>query len=108
MFYKFRQNNSGGTFIFDDKRGLSVNVWVEADDLTDACNRAEKLGVYFNGVYTGYDCECCGDRWYKPCDDGQESAPTYVEGYTFNSFPLGFVHFKDGTFKPLPFKKLSF
>lgn len=21
--------------------------------------------VYFNGVYNGDDCPCCGDRWYK-------------------------------------------
>lgn len=21
--------------------------------------------VYFNGVYNGDDCPCCGDRWYR-------------------------------------------
>lgn len=57
-WFLYRQNNSGG--IFDEP---AVHVYVEADDTVEADRRAEELGIYFNGVESGYDCECCGDRW---------------------------------------------
>ena len=43
MFYTYRQNNSYG--VFDEK--------------------AENIGLYFDGVEKGRDCPCCGDRWHK-------------------------------------------
>lgn len=63
MFYTFNQNNSGGGFDFDAKRGISRYVIISADSTEDAIKRAEKIGLYFNGVESGDDCECCGDRW---------------------------------------------
>lgn len=63
-FYEFTQNNSGGSFVVDEK--LCHRVIVEAKDEDEACDIAERMGVYFNGCEDGHDCECCGDRWYRP------------------------------------------
>lgn len=62
MFYQFRQNNSGGSYDIDDD--ISSNVVVEGVDSDDCYQRAQKIGIYFDGVLKGQDCDCCGDRWY--------------------------------------------
>lgn len=49
MFYTFAQNNSGGSFVI-----------------------AESIGIYFDGVECDLDCECCGDRWSRYCDENDE------------------------------------
>jgi hypothetical protein len=64
MFLTFRQNNSGGNFVITDD--VRVTVIVEGTGAVDAINRAEALGIYFNGCEKGIDCPCCGDRWYDP------------------------------------------
>ena len=64
-FYEFRQNNSGGSFDTDMPRCL----WIEASSEEEACAIAEEHGVYFDGIDKGIDCECCGDRWYRPWKD---------------------------------------
>jgi hypothetical protein len=66
MFYEFNQNNSGGRFV----RNASVDhyVQIEANSLSEAIERAQNIGIYFNGVSEGSDCGCCGDRWYEPYD----------------------------------------
>ncbi len=115
-FYKFRQNNSGGKFIVDPERGISVEVWIEADSTQHANTIAERVGLYFDGAG---DCPCCGDRWYLASDyDASETAPEYVlatiqwaareikapEG-TFVA--EGFVHYLDGRLVPLPFARMK-
>lgn len=69
-FYTFHQINSGGSF----HRNSDVReyVIVEGTDLDDITKRAERIGLYFNGVDTGDDCECCGDRWHEPYGDMTE------------------------------------
>lgn len=59
-WFCYRQNNSGGNFVYDEGRGISVNVWVQARDAGEADFRAERIGLYFDGAG---DCSCCGDRW---------------------------------------------
>ena len=61
-WYQFSQNNSGGSFVVDDK--LCCELYIEAQNTDEANTIAERLGVYFDGVEQGLDCECCGDRWY--------------------------------------------
>lgn len=61
-FYEFSQNNSGGIFVTN--KTLCHRLFIEANDAQDATEKAESLGVYFNGVASGRDCPCCGDRWY--------------------------------------------
>ena len=60
-FYIFDQNNTGGYW---DKI-LGFKVIVEAENPRQANKLAEVMGIYFNGVENGEDCECCGDRWYE-------------------------------------------
>lgn len=62
-WYEYRQNNSGGFFNYDPKNGLSVKVYIEADSVREADERARSLGMYFDGVEDGADCSCCGNRW---------------------------------------------
>lgn len=60
MFFTFRQNNSGGQWSYP-----AINVIVEAEDGPGANSLAErKMDVYFDGCSKGWDCSCCGDRWY--------------------------------------------
>lgn len=66
MFYEFNQNNSGGHF--DRSRNVDHYVIVEAVDVTQAIDRANGIGIYFNGCAKGIDCGCCGDRWHEPMD----------------------------------------
>lgn len=61
IFWRYDQNNTGGWFDDDLPRVL----WVQAETAHDADARAEALGVYFDGVDAGRDCDCCGDRWYR-------------------------------------------
>lgn len=64
QFYEISQNNSGGSFIVDDK--LCHRLFIEAESSDDASSIAEDLGCYWDGCETGSDCHCCGDRWYRP------------------------------------------
>lgn len=69
--YHFNQNNSGGTFV-----GPRMIV-VDAPDAATADAIATKHGVYFDGVRSGRDCECCGPRWYRSWD---HSHPAHSDG----------------------------
>lgn len=57
MFYVYRQNNSGGSFI-----PPAVDVIVEAPSAAEADTIAEGIGIYFDGAG---DCSCCGNRWHE-------------------------------------------
>lgn len=67
MFYLFDQNNSGGSFIVNDK--VCHRLFIEADCGGDALEIAESLGCYWDGVSKGIDCPCCGDRWSSYYDE---------------------------------------
>jgi hypothetical protein len=62
MYATYIQNNSGGSFI-----GSKVII-IEANSVEEANSIAESHGIYFDGVDTGADCECCGDRWRRAYD----------------------------------------
>lgn len=68
-FFTFTQNNSGGVFHRDEN--IAEFVIVEAADAADANRRAIAVGIYFDGIASGRDCECCGDRFH-PFFDGSE------------------------------------
>lgn len=85
MFYHYSQNNSGG--VFCEPAG---EVIVEADSRDEANDIAVEYGVYFNGCATGYDCSCCGDRWYEPWEDeGTDKPEIYGEDPRKNDFYSG-------------------
>lgn len=107
-FYTFMQNNSGG--VFKNNKNVTEIVIIEANDTADANLRAERIGIYFDGVNAGYDCACCGDRWSEAYewggrDEGTEKPEIYgmsIEDYLndrFNSRRSIFVHYKNGTKK---------
>ena len=75
-FWEFNQNNSGGSFDFDEKAGITHMVIVEARTADEASARAQDIGIYFDGVCGGRDCGCCGDRWYEPYGEG-DAEPMY-------------------------------
>jgi len=61
MYYEFRQNNSGGHF--EENENVGQLVIIEASDPTEAYEKADNIGIYYDGVEKGIDCDCCGDRW---------------------------------------------
>lgn len=58
-WFEFNQRNSGGRFY----KEMGLMVFVQAATAEEANARAEVFGVYFDGVRSGSDCPCCGDRW---------------------------------------------
>lgn len=101
MFFAFDQNNSGGSF-----DGDYYVIIIEADTAEEANNRATtETDIYFDGVYNGYDCSCCGDRWNEAWqEDGDEVPSLYgrpIEEYVKDN-PHGMwglsalVLYKDG------------
>lgn len=98
--YTYRQNNSGGSFHIDPSRGIGVHVYIEAIDANHANDIAENIGIYFNGVHDGMDCQCCGDRW-SVADDSDiiDEIPEYSLGW-FESY----FHPYKGKFKKIEVK----
>lgn len=76
-FFTFNQNNSGGRFRYNEHAGITRYVIIEAIDYRHAITRAENIGLYFDGVEDGRDCDCCGDRWYRPYGDGNDEPVIY-------------------------------
>lgn len=95
MFYHYRQNNSGGSFIIDEEAGIGPRVWIEADSASEANARAKTIGIYFNGCDSGEDCECCGDRW-EPAWEG-EDAVRIDFSWDFIWHDRVYVHRNDGS-----------
>lgn len=95
MFYLYKQNNSGG--IWQKDRFVDRFVFIEAKSVKDACKRAERIGIYFDGVSTGFDCDCCGDRWSTPYD-GMKNPRVY--GHKISIVAYGkhnaIIHYKNG------------
>lgn len=57
---------------------VSDYVLIQACDGAHADERAEQIGIYFNGVESGNDCDCCGDRWFPNSGcNGDESPMVY-------------------------------
>lgn len=100
-FFTFDQNNSGGGFDYDESAGISHVVIIEADSAEDANERAESIGLYFDGAG---DCPCCGDRWYEVYGPGDEVPSVYgtpLEKYKplykwIRSGYEVFTHYADG------------
>lgn len=106
-FFTFLQNNSGGRFDIDHKKGIDKFVVIEARDYLEANVFAEDLGLYWDGVADGRDCGCCGDRWDRASEDDGYDFPTSTYGkepVVFAPIPektrlmdhSGYVHYRDG------------
>lgn len=96
-FFEYHQTNSGGDFNVDDR--LTINVWIEAHDSDEADEAAQRLGIYFDGVAKGEDCECCGDRW-SPTDKEGHAVPLvdpYVRKWVEKGEPHTRIFYADGS-----------
>jgi hypothetical protein len=69
-FYHYSQNNSGGSFIVNERVGNDVVI--EARDVDHANTIAESIGIYFDGAG---DCPCCGNRWSEANESDGETFP---------------------------------
>ena len=102
-FYEFNQNNSGGGFDYDTKKGITHHVVIEANSKEEALDIAERIGLYFNGVYDEIDCPCCGDRWNTPWEStetpsvcGEPVASVKKSGFFEEGQKEIAVHYLDG------------
>lgn len=104
MFYTYSQNNSGGSFSFDKRDGITHMVIIEAENHHEANSKAESVGLYFDG---SGDCPCCGNRWDEiDKSDGKNKPEVYgkspkdfVKDGSTLWMKKGFevcVHYKDG------------
>ena len=75
-FFQFKQNNSGGSFMHDEKSGIGYAVIIEAENAPLANHFAEEIGLYFDGVRDGRDCGCCGDRWSEAWKEDGDTVPS--------------------------------
>ena len=106
MFFHYRQNNSGGRFVTDEN--VDVHVIIEANDADEANDRAERIGLYFDGCNEdeyGWtrDCPCCGSRWSRAWSDGDDTPSIYWTPLTGELTTERtdatdvVIHYKDGT-----------
>jgi hypothetical protein len=92
-WFQYSQNNSGGRMVVNER--VSDYVLIQARSGAHADERAEEIGIYFNGVDDGMDCECCGDRWSSQLfNSGDESPMVYGKPPTDESsvriYPIGY------------------
>lgn len=99
-FFTFVQNNSGGDYIYSPEEGIGEYVIIESENASQANKKAEDIGLYFNGVDKGLDCECCGDRWHKVDDyEGKDRPFVYDKEIPIDrnekiqSFISGYIHY---------------
>jgi len=112
MFYHYSQNNSGGSFVFRPKDGISHHVIIEANTERQANSLAEGIGLYFDGEG---DCNCCGNRWSEFYGEADAIPQVYGEAVVPNSLwvkspktfnikwidgPEGYIHYLDGRIEP--------
>ena len=97
-FFDFHQNNSGGSFDHDPKRGIGYSVIIEAATPAEANERALAIGLYFDGCEQGLDCDCCGDRWYEQWEShsGTEQPEMYGKPPTGGWGIPSYIHYADG------------
>lgn len=106
-WYKWNQNNSGGSFHVNDD--VTHRIYIEAYSYEEAERKALGLGVYYNGCDDGSDCPCCGDRWYEgdevtfPLSWGKELNFNNIEeyaGYMTDNYgwcsPDAYLYYHDG------------
>jgi hypothetical protein len=93
MFYEYRQNNTFGTFTIN--MDVNVHVIIEASSVKQANERAESVGLYFDGCADGMDCPCCGDRWYATWDQDEGDEVPSSSGKPLENIHPEWVKAKD-------------
>lgn len=99
-WYLFSQNNSGGAFIVNDD--VAEEVLIQATSPEKANEKAEEIGIYFEGIEKEIDCECCGDRWSSATDYDKVNIDEYVKHSPMHYFRDDiYLYFFDGRVKRL-------
>jgi hypothetical protein len=97
--YRYRQNNSGGHFIVSDS--VAETVFIEATSPKEADAKAKSVGIYFDGVETGQDCSCCGDRWSSCSEFDWSKEPFEGDPFEFGRWSsvgeVVIVYYEDGS-----------
>lgn len=93
-YFTYGQNNTGGNFVYDNVKGIATYVMIEAESADKANQKAEELGLYWNGVDTSSDCDCCGDRWYPASSDAEGDIRPSIYG-----MPVQFLTIKNDLIK---------
>lgn len=107
-FYVYNQNNSGGSF--DVNSNVREYVIIEAEDYKQANEKAEEVGIYFDGCYKGQDCDCCGDRWYEASEYDKTYDKPMIYGESVYEMESGLftkgciIHYLDGRREEVEFK----
>lgn len=83
MFYQYRQNNSGGSFIKNSE--VNELVIIEAENDYAADDKAAEIGIYFDGCENDIDC---GDRWSRSSEGGTKVPSYYGEPLGGKSKPF--------------------
>jgi hypothetical protein len=109
-FYFFSQNNSGGDFVVDDN--VAEYVIIEADNYEQANDKAEDVGIYFDGCRGGMDCPCCGDRWGEVDESDSSDVPsiynTPIDQYKGGIFSKEYrIHYANGNIEKGKVEKLN-
>lgn len=56
------------------------HVAIQAATFEEANSKAEDSGlIYFDGVEKGWDCECCGDSWWRQTELDEDEPYTLDE-----------------------------
>jgi hypothetical protein len=79
-FYLYDQNNSGGSFVYDDNFG--ENVLIEARSSGEANQKMQDMGCWEHG-----SCSCCGDRWSSIYDGDEYNVFATAEEVIARSAP---------------------
>lgn len=72
-WFEYNQNNSGGRFQADEN--VNHYVYIQAHTSNEANEKAESIGIYFDGAG---DCPCCGNRWSEAYRGFDKMPKTYV------------------------------
>lgn len=101
-FYWYSQSNPGGHYDLDGKRGVSVNMVIEAADKEQAWELLMEL--------SGQDyCPCCGSRWSEYPEELDEPPGSFEEHWSDltqrsgrkEPVAVGYLHRMDGSVMPI-------
>ena len=111
QFYFIDQNNSGGSWDYDEGAGVSSEVVVEAISASHAADRLRDILEYgVTGYYGSGSCPCCGERWsywikdYHVVDLNKlltDPMDNFTRGLSDKDLAYkGFIHYLDGRIVP--------
>jgi hypothetical protein len=101
-WFRFGQNNSGGSFVEDEN--VCEEVFIEAENAEKAIAKAETF------CDNSDSCECCGDRWSFWVDDSDGYDVPTIYGKSIYVEEAGWfrqrakLHYADGRVEDFTFK----